>query len=651
MIPSQAFARIPPPPPPPRATPIPQAHIAGAQYGYQNPRMYPIQQSVISVSSCPPRGVYPNSKTQIPPGQKVYPQQMGNHIQPTPRINPPCFQNQSQLLPCHALLQQRFPNPFNVHNQISTNTRTKPLHPPPFSAPHGSNKKNVPQNQPLMKGHSKSQNGTSAKSPGKIFTCKPCQKEFFIESQYLAHCKTHVPCNKPGCEFIGTQKVVLAHYHSTHGQYSGIGLKTITVEGQRFTVLCGTDPEDVAKWREARRKNYPTKANVEKRKAEQKELIEAGVFDSRGRPWRGRKRHKKNKKLCDEEMPKRPLSNQTLSKDQSDENNTVVCKPSTKQLGTKEPEGDKPSDEIINDQSSSAQQEEVETCQEEQHSHNENGNSQIFDTENQASVEISNNNLTKGPQDGHEQSVDQKKHNTSSERHVSSVGQLVEEPVEGPLPTESVMENLAVIIDEKADMSGKDGKATQLEEKVSENSPSNAGIEYTSGHSEVNTGCAEETDSNPIKALRPTKSGKSEGQEVQGNGREQGATEEDGWLSKQATGNAEESAEEHSLVPLPQKKCQFFLRGRCKLGAKCKRAHVPNRALCKNFLAGKCRKEAKCKYTHSEEARKEYTAELALEESQQRNSLLKKLLRRERDLEASLTLQAIKYIVENNFFE
>jgi len=245
----------------------------------------------------------------------------------------------------------------------------------------------------------------------------------------------------------------------------------------------------------------------------------------------------------------------------------------------------------------------------------------------------------------------QQRNSLSSERQLSSVGQLVEEPAEGPLPTESVTENLAVIIDEKTDTPGEDGKATQLEEKVSENLPSNAGIEYKSGHPEVTTDCAEETDSNPIKDLRPTKSGKSEGQEVQGNGREQGATEEDGWLSKQATGNAEESAEEHSLVPLPQKKCQFFLRGRCKLGAKCKRAHVPNRALCRNFLAGKCRKEAKCKYTHSEEARKEYTAELALEESQQRNSLLKKLLRRERDLEASLTLQAIKYIVENNFFE
>ena len=105
------------------------------------------------------------------------------------------------------------------------------------------------------------------------FYCDPCDKEFTQKSQYDAHLSTHEVCKFQGCSFQASKKVVSAHFHSSHGQYSGSGVKVINVEGQKFKVLMGTNPEEVEQWREARRKKFPTTENV-KKKSELKLRIE-----------------------------------------------------------------------------------------------------------------------------------------------------------------------------------------------------------------------------------------------------------------------------------------------------------------------------------------------------------------------------------------
>eukprot|EP00953_Heterococcus_sp_UTEX-ZZ885_P022348 12371-Heterococcus_DN1.PRE.2 len=121
--------------------------------------------------------------------------------------------------------------------------------------------------------------------------CEPCEKDFASEAQRAAHLATHEACTHEGCTFSGTRKhssckcsghlviqllkasvkwqqliaVVVAHHHAKHGKFAGSGFKNINVEGQKFRVLLGTSPEEVAQWRAERRRCWPSKQNVERK--------------------------------------------------------------------------------------------------------------------------------------------------------------------------------------------------------------------------------------------------------------------------------------------------------------------------------------------------------------------------------------------------
>lgn len=68
----------------------------------------------------------------------------------------------------------------------------------------------------------------------------------------------------------------MAHFHGAHGQFSGTGYKVIDVEGQKFRVLMGQSPEEIAQWRAERRKKFPTSALEEEKHKQQEALIAAG---------------------------------------------------------------------------------------------------------------------------------------------------------------------------------------------------------------------------------------------------------------------------------------------------------------------------------------------------------------------------------------
>lgn len=117
--------------------------------------------------------------------------------------------------------------------------------------------------------------------------CEPCDKEFTQLPNYEAHCATHEKCRHPGCNFSGTKKVVIAHYHGSHGLFSGTGYKMIEVEGgMKFRVLLGTSPEEVEKWRAERRNRFPTADNMNQKQQQHDDLVNAGGVV----PQRGRKR-------------------------------------------------------------------------------------------------------------------------------------------------------------------------------------------------------------------------------------------------------------------------------------------------------------------------------------------------------------------------
>jgi hypothetical protein len=67
---------------------------------------------------------------------------------------------------------------------------------------------------------------------------------------------------------VGSKKVVSAHFKSTHGQWSGRGLKTVSIQvpgskySQKFKICVGNHPDDIQEWIAERKKKFPTKANI-----------------------------------------------------------------------------------------------------------------------------------------------------------------------------------------------------------------------------------------------------------------------------------------------------------------------------------------------------------------------------------------------------
>ncbi|CAM9592133.1 unnamed protein product, partial [Choristocarpus tenellus] len=98
--------------------------------------------------------------------------------------------------------------------------------------------------------------------------CKPCGKKFVSEDARQAHLKSHVPCPESGCNFTAVRKVMSGHHASVHGHLSGSGFEMIDVEGQKFRVLLGTNPDEVALWRAERRKNWPSRDNISRKDTE-----------------------------------------------------------------------------------------------------------------------------------------------------------------------------------------------------------------------------------------------------------------------------------------------------------------------------------------------------------------------------------------------
>lgn len=129
------------------------------------------------------------------------------------------------------------------------------------------------------------------------YFCEPCEKTFKTTASYEAHLKSHEACKHPGCNFNASKKVVIAHFHSSHGQYNGSGYKTIDVEGQKFRVLLGTSPEEVEQWRAERKSKFPTEKRAQ--------LLKDKISTNEGAGGiTGAKRQRKNTKGKEEEKEK-----------------------------------------------------------------------------------------------------------------------------------------------------------------------------------------------------------------------------------------------------------------------------------------------------------------------------------------------------------
>ncbi|XP_052864629.1 FMR1-interacting protein NUFIP1 [Anopheles cruzii] len=116
--------------------------------------------------------------------------------------------------------------------------------------------------------------------------CAGCDVNCRNEEEYREHLDRHQPCAVAGCTFVGHPMVMNKHVHKVHGANRPDATEAIAKPPSNV---------EIERWREERRKRYPTKQNVIVRQQAQEERFKRG------------ERIEENK----ERFPKRPGANET----------------------------------------------------------------------------------------------------------------------------------------------------------------------------------------------------------------------------------------------------------------------------------------------------------------------------------------------------
>lgn len=183
-----------------------------------------------------------------------------------------CGQNMGQSHP-----PQNFPRPnhnSNFQNKMKRKNSNE------FSHEHFKNgNSNSEQQGNKKKGKKK------AKPPKEVdysHYCDVCDRGFKSEDLLQTHISEHIQCTEKDCRFVGHPKVVKLHHKMQHGP----GSKKI-----RWL----DTPEDIQKWRNDRKRNFPTAATIAKKadnvekKQQQGNVLETRQFGKMKRGQRNQR--------------------------------------------------------------------------------------------------------------------------------------------------------------------------------------------------------------------------------------------------------------------------------------------------------------------------------------------------------------------------
>lgn len=166
------------------------------------------------------------------------------------------MQYQQQILLAQQLAQQ-YPQHIQTVPQMQMPVGYYPqaYQPPVQTVPYPGQ-----QQQQHSRPQKKFQKKQKAQKPNILKSCVACEKDFTSAQQYEIHMQQHIKCQY--CDYEAHYKIVQKHQEMAHqGNYTIPSLDT---------------EEDIAKWIEERKRNFPTRARIvekgepesKKRKAE-----------------------------------------------------------------------------------------------------------------------------------------------------------------------------------------------------------------------------------------------------------------------------------------------------------------------------------------------------------------------------------------------
>ena len=110
-----------------------------------------------------------------------------------------------------------------------------------------------------------------AKEPQIAQECVPCSKTFPNRRSYDNHVSQHEYCTK--CPFNASKRLVKEHEKKEHG------IQAPAEEETTFKLVKKEEsPEEVQRWIEERRRNYPTAENLKRKQEEERLLKDRGEF-------------------------------------------------------------------------------------------------------------------------------------------------------------------------------------------------------------------------------------------------------------------------------------------------------------------------------------------------------------------------------------